>query len=70
MTPPPAALKKALTPLHLWGIAVGLVISGGHFGWNYGWAAGPGWCQSIYPASLPPVLIPCAVELLRQTDAR
>ena len=42
MTPPPAALKKVLTPLHLWGIAVGLVISGEYFGWNYGWAvAGP-----------------------------
>ena len=38
MTPPPAALKKVLTPLHLWGIAVGLVISGEYFGWNYGWA--------------------------------
>ncbi len=36
------ALKKVLTPLHLWGIAVGLVISGEYFGWNYGWAvAGP-----------------------------
>ena len=35
-------LKKALTPLHLWAIAVGLVISGEYFGWNYGWAvAGP-----------------------------
>ncbi|WP_210517895.1 ethanolamine permease [Hymenobacter terricola] len=44
MTTPPAApaLKKALTPLHLWAIAVGLVISGEYFGWNYGWAvAGP-----------------------------
>jgi ethanolamine permease len=43
MTPPPApGLKKTLTPLHLWAIAVGLVISGEYFGWNYGWAvAGP-----------------------------
>ena len=24
--------------LHLWGIAVGLVISGEYFGWSYGWA--------------------------------
>ncbi|QES87741.1 ethanolamine permease [Rhizosphaericola mali] len=31
-------LKKALTPLHLWGIGVGLVISGEYFGWNYGWS--------------------------------
>ena len=37
-----AVLKKALTPLHLWAIAVGLVISGEYFGWNYGWeVAGP-----------------------------
>ena len=41
MSPTPV-LKKALTPLHLWAIAVGLVISGEYFGWNYGWAvAGP-----------------------------
>ena len=31
-------LKKALTPVHLWAIGVGLVISGEYFGWNYGWA--------------------------------
>lgn len=31
------ALKKALTPIHLWAIGVGLVISGEYFGWNYGW---------------------------------
>ncbi|WP_201986706.1 ethanolamine permease [Hymenobacter rubidus] len=44
MTTPaaPSSLKKTLTPLHLWAIAVGLVISGEYFGWNYGWAvAGP-----------------------------
>lgn len=29
-------LRRALGPLHLWGIAVGLVISGDYFGWNYG----------------------------------
>ncbi|MFO0577662.1 MAG: ethanolamine permease [Polyangia bacterium] len=43
--PPPAAspatatapaLRRVLRPLHLWGIAVGLVISGDYFGWNYG----------------------------------
>jgi ethanolamine permease len=32
-------LSKSLTGLHLWGIAVGLVISGEYFGWSYGWAA-------------------------------
>ncbi|MFT4032272.1 MAG: ethanolamine permease [Siphonobacter sp.] len=31
-------LKKALSPIHLWAIGVGLVISGEYFGWNYGWA--------------------------------
>lgn len=30
-------LKKAIRPIHLWAIAVGLVISGEYFGWNYGW---------------------------------
>src|ERR1700751_1256661 len=30
-------LKKVLKPIHLWGIAVSLVISGEYFGWNYGW---------------------------------
>lgn len=33
-------LKRVLTPLHLWAIAVGLVISGDYFGWNYGLAQG------------------------------
>jgi len=31
------SLKKALNATHLWAIAVGLVISGEYFGWNYGW---------------------------------
>src|SRR6476619_895486 len=30
------ALKKVLKPVHLWAIAVGLVISVEYFGWNYG----------------------------------
>lgn len=32
-------LKRSLSGLHLWGIAVGLVISGEYFGWSFGWAA-------------------------------
>ncbi len=32
-------LKRVLKPVHLWAIAVGLVISGEYFGWNYGWKA-------------------------------
>lgn len=31
-------LRRVLTIPQLWGIAVGLVISGEYFGWNYGWA--------------------------------
>ena len=34
-----ATLKKVLKPIHLWALAVGLVISGEYFGWNYGWQA-------------------------------
>jgi ethanolamine permease len=38
-----SALKKVLKPVHLWALAVGLVISGEYFGWNYGWSvAGTG----------------------------
>ncbi len=33
---PQPALKKALTPLMLWGLGVGYVISGMYFGWNLG----------------------------------
>lgn len=32
-------LKQTLSTLQLWGIAVGLVISGEYFGWSYGWAS-------------------------------
>jgi ethanolamine permease len=30
-------LKATLNGWHLWGLAVGLVISGEYFGWSYGW---------------------------------
>ncbi len=33
-------LQKALKPIHLWAIAVGMVISGQYFGWNYGFEQG------------------------------
>ncbi len=33
------ALKPVLSTLQLWGIAVGLVISGEYFGWSFGWAS-------------------------------
>jgi ethanolamine permease len=32
-------LKKVINTPQLWSIAVGLVISGEYFGWNYGWAS-------------------------------
>lgn len=32
-------LKRTLGSFRLWGIAVGLVISGEYFGWSYGWAS-------------------------------
>ncbi|MFC4231874.1 ethanolamine permease [Parasediminibacterium paludis] len=32
-----SSLKKVLNTWHLWAMAVGLVISGEYFGWNYGW---------------------------------
>jgi ethanolamine permease len=35
----PQALKQTLGTWQLWGIAVGLVISGEYFGWSYGWAS-------------------------------
>ena len=38
MTEPSVGLKRTLSGWHLWGIAVGLVISGEYFGWSYGWA--------------------------------
>lgn len=31
-------LRKVINTTQLWAIAVGLVISGEYFGWNYGWA--------------------------------
>src|SRR5450830_80595 len=33
-----STLKSTLNGWHLWGLAVGLVISGEYFGWSYGWA--------------------------------
>ncbi|TCP31241.1 ethanolamine:proton symporter (EAT family) [Scopulibacillus darangshiensis] len=33
-------LQRALKPIHLWAISVGMVISGQYFGWNYGFEEG------------------------------
>ena len=38
MAQPQLELARSLSGIHLWGIAVGLVISGEYFGWSYGWA--------------------------------
>src|SRR6195952_234426 len=38
-SPQGTGLQKVLGPFQLWGIAVGLVISGEYFGWSYGWAS-------------------------------
>jgi len=38
VSPHATSLQKVLGPFQLWGIAVGLVISGEYFGWSYGWA--------------------------------
>jgi ethanolamine permease len=35
-----AQLKKSLTPVLLWALGVGYVISGMYFGWNLGLAKG------------------------------
>ncbi|MCB1188886.1 MAG: ethanolamine permease [Leptospiraceae bacterium] len=37
------SLKKSLKPIHLWAIAVGLVISGDYFGWSYGYQVATPW---------------------------
>ena len=33
-------LSRVLKPVHLWALAVGLVISGNYFGWSYGMEKG------------------------------
>lgn len=33
-------LERSLKPIHLWALAVGLVISGNNSGWSYGFGAG------------------------------
>ena len=38
--PQEAHLSRVLGPLHLWALAVGLVISGNYFGWSYGMESG------------------------------
>ena len=36
---PSTQLRLEINTAYLWSLAVGLVISGEYFGWNYGWGA-------------------------------
>ncbi|MEN6414594.1 MAG: ethanolamine permease [Veillonellales bacterium] len=47
-------LERALKPIHLWALAVGVVISGNYFGWSYGFGAGG-------PIGLAIALIPVTI---------
>ena len=47
-------LSRVLKPIHLWALAVGLVISGNYFGWSYGFGAGG-------PIGLAIALIPVTI---------
>lgn len=47
-------LKKVLKPIHLWGISVGLVISGDFYGFSYGFNSGG-------PASMLVSFIPVTI---------
>lgn len=38
--PKEVKLVRSLKPIHLWALAVGLVISGNYFGWSYGFGVG------------------------------
>lgn len=46
-TTPKTELKRTLTPLMLWGLGVGYVISGMYFGWNLGLKEGGTWGLAI-----------------------
>ena len=56
----PTSLKKALGAVHLWAIAVGLVISGEYFGWNYGWGVA-GTVGMLWATGIVTVLYICFV---------
>lgn len=49
-----AKLQRVLKPIHLWALAVGLVISGNYFGWSYGFGVGG-------PIGLAIALIPVTI---------
>lgn len=47
-------LARTLKPIHLWALAVGLVISGNYFGWSYGY--GTGGPLGLFIACIPVVI--------------
>ena len=47
-------LERTLKPIHLWALAVGLVISGNYFGWSYGY--GTGGPVGLFIACIPVVI--------------
>lgn len=47
-------LARSLKPIHLWALAVGLVISGNFFGWSYGY--GTGGPLGLFLACIPVVI--------------
>ena len=47
-------LARTLKPIHLWALAVGLVISGNFFGWSYGY--GTGGPLGLFIACIPVVI--------------
>ncbi|HWQ78117.1 MAG TPA: ethanolamine permease [Anaerovoracaceae bacterium] len=47
-------LVRTLKPIHLWSLAVGLVISGNYFGWSYGY--GTGGPVGLFIACIPVVI--------------
>jgi ethanolamine permease len=66
MTQEHLKLKKGLTPLHLWAIGVGIVISGHYFGWNFG-MAGSGYVGMLVAVVITAVMyttmVLCIAEL-------
>lgn len=54
VAPAEAHLSRVLGPLHLWALAVGLVISGNYFGWSYGMESGGpmGLLYALIPVTL------------------
>lgn len=51
---PTEHLARTLKPIHLWALAVGLVISGNFFGWSYGY--GTGGPLGLFIACIPVVI--------------